>query len=143
MFSQYGGSRCCRKCCIFKTAYHFAKGHFHNRKWPPAHLCHIVCSLGLTPDHVFSCFLQVHTTTVGIPTGVTEFRLESVPEMNYDALGEKPVGEICIRGKSVFMGYYKNDALTDGVLTEGGWLRTGAECSHIMCLKMLCIGVQT
>jgi long-chain acyl-CoA synthetase len=45
---------------------------------------------------------------VGPPLQATEFRLESVSEMGYDATDERePRGEICIRGPMVFAGYYK------------------------------------
>ncbi|GMH34445.1 hypothetical protein BSKO_02279 [Bryopsis sp. KO-2023] len=63
--------------------------------------------------------------TVGIPMASTEFRLESVPEMNYDALAERPVGEICIRGRTTFTGYHKNPEKTAEVIGEDGWIRTG------------------
>ncbi|KVH91791.1 AMP-binding, conserved site-containing protein [Cynara cardunculus var. scolymus] len=47
--------------------------------------------------------------TVGPPVPNLDARLESVPEMNYDALSSKPQGEICIRGDVLFSGYYKRD----------------------------------
>ena len=45
--------------------------------------------------------------TVGPPLPVTEFCLESVPEMKYDAQGEVPRGELLLRGPNNFVGYYK------------------------------------
>ncbi|CDY68722.1 BnaCnng60230D, partial [Brassica napus] len=62
--------------------------------------------------------------TVGIPAVYNEIRLEEVAEMGYDPLGENPAGEICIRGKCLFSGYYKNPKLTDEVLKDG-WFHTG------------------
>uniref|UniRef100_A0A7N1A5R4 Long-chain-fatty-acid--CoA ligase n=1 Tax=Kalanchoe fedtschenkoi TaxID=63787 RepID=A0A7N1A5R4_KALFE len=62
--------------------------------------------------------------TVGPPVPNIDVRLESVPEMNYDALASKPQGEICIRGKTLFSGYYKREDLTKEVLIDG-WLHTG------------------
>ncbi|XP_038688105.1 long chain acyl-CoA synthetase 4-like [Tripterygium wilfordii] len=62
--------------------------------------------------------------TVGPPVPNVDVCLESVPEMGYDALSDTPRGEICIRGKTVFSGYYKREDLTKEVLIDG-WLHTG------------------
>ncbi|GAB4834556.1 Long chain acyl-CoA synthetase 4 [Ancistrocladus abbreviatus] len=62
--------------------------------------------------------------TVGPPVPNVDVCLESVPEMAYDALASPPRGEICVRGKTLFSGYYKRDDLTNEVLTDG-WFHTG------------------
>nr|GMD26802.1 long chain acyl-CoA synthetase 4-like [Ipomoea batatas] len=62
--------------------------------------------------------------TVGPPLPVVDVCLESVPEMGYDALGSTPRGEICIRGKCLFSGYYKREDLTAEVMVNG-WFHTG------------------
>ncbi|CAA3003466.1 long chain acyl- synthetase 4-like [Olea europaea subsp. europaea] len=62
--------------------------------------------------------------TVGPPLPIVDVCLESVPEMGYDALSSTPRGEICIRGKCLFSGYYKREDLTKEVLFDG-WFHTG------------------
>ncbi|KAJ6830067.1 long chain acyl-CoA synthetase 4-like [Iris pallida] len=62
--------------------------------------------------------------TVGPPVPNVDVRLESVPEMNYDALSSIPRGEVCIRGETLFSGYYKREDLTKEVMIDG-WLHTG------------------
>ncbi|KAK4558223.1 hypothetical protein RGQ29_007832 [Quercus rubra] len=62
--------------------------------------------------------------TVGTPTLYNELRLEEVPEMGYNPLGERACGEICVRGKSVFSGYHKNPELTRESIKDG-WFHTG------------------
>lgn len=61
---------------------------------------------------------------VGVPTTYTDLRLEEVPEMGYDPLAEPSRGEICVRGKTLFSGYYKNPELTNEVMIDG-WFHTG------------------
>ncbi|KAK9942303.1 hypothetical protein M0R45_007976 [Rubus argutus] len=55
------------------------------------------------------CFMSIGNVypmigTVGVPITTIEARLESVPEMGYDALSSVPHGEICLRGKTLFSG---------------------------------------
>ncbi|XP_038980313.1 long chain acyl-CoA synthetase 1 isoform X2 [Phoenix dactylifera] len=61
--------------------------------------------------------------TVGVASTYSELRLEEVPEMGYDPLAVPSRGEICIRGKTVFAGYYKNHELTKEVMIDG-WFHT-------------------
>ncbi|XP_014494519.1 long chain acyl-CoA synthetase 2 isoform X1 [Vigna radiata var. radiata] len=62
--------------------------------------------------------------TIGVPTTTIEARLESVPEMGYDALSTEARGEICLRGNTLFSGYHKRQDLTEEVLVDG-WFHTG------------------
>uniref|UniRef100_A0A7S0R5D9 Long-chain-fatty-acid--CoA ligase n=1 Tax=Chlamydomonas leiostraca TaxID=1034604 RepID=A0A7S0R5D9_9CHLO len=90
----------------------------------------VVQGYGLTETCAAS-FLAVtdewqHFATVGCPTPCTELRLESVPEMNYDALDPvEPKGEVLIRSPAGFSGYYKAQDKTDEVLERDGWFHTG------------------
>ncbi|KAB5569541.1 hypothetical protein DKX38_003334 [Salix brachista] len=62
--------------------------------------------------------------TVGAAAVYNELCLEEVPEMGYDPLGSPPCGEICLRGKTLFSGYYKNPELTRESMKDG-WFHTG------------------
>ncbi|XP_066362052.1 long chain acyl-CoA synthetase 1-like [Miscanthus floridulus] len=62
--------------------------------------------------------------SAGVPATYTEIRLEEVPEMGYDPLGVPSRGEVCIRGKSLFTGYYKSPELTNEAIFDG-WFHTG------------------
>ncbi|XP_071738348.1 long chain acyl-CoA synthetase 1-like [Rutidosis leptorrhynchoides] len=62
--------------------------------------------------------------TVGSPFVYTELRLEEVSDMGYDPLANPPRGEICVKGKTSFVGYFKNPELTNEVIKDG-WFHTG------------------
>lgn len=74
--------------------------------------------------------------TVGGVTSCNELRLKDVPDMGYlrtDQVHGKDQavipcqgrGEICMRGRSVFQGYYKMPDKTAEVIDEDGWFHTG------------------
>ncbi len=50
--------------------------------------------------------------------------LEDTNISNTDEAG-RPVGEIQVKGENVCLGYFKNEAETEKLFTEDGWLRTG------------------
>lgn len=63
---------------------------------------------------------------VGGPCVGIEFKLRDVDEMGYNRYSKPfPKGEICIRGPSIFVGYFRNKELTDEAKDEEGWLHTG------------------
>ncbi|ORX52029.1 acetyl-CoA synthetase-like protein [Hesseltinella vesiculosa] len=61
---------------------------------------------------------------VGAPCQVTEVKLVDVPEMNYLTSAAVPRGEICTRGPTTFLGYYKDQAKTNEALVDG-WYHSG------------------
>ncbi|CAM8927464.1 unnamed protein product [Rhodiola kirilowii] len=61
---------------------------------------------------------------VGAPFVCSEIRLEEIPDMGYDPLANPPRGEICVRAKNLFSGYYKNPELTTESIRDG-WFHTG------------------
>ncbi len=63
---------------------------------------------------------------MGGPTIGTEYKLESVPDLDYRVTDEPyPRGEVLIRGPGVFKGYYKQEDKTRETIDEDGWLHTG------------------
>lgn len=69
---------------------------------------------------------------VGGPSGATEIVLVDVPEMGYRHTDRehrgKPCfgrGEICVRGPTIFKGYYKDEDNTREAIDGEGWLHSG------------------
>ena len=69
---------------------------------------------------------QTQAGSVGVPMPCLEFCLEAVPEMKYDPAGTPPRGEVCLRGASLFSGYYKQEDKTAEVVDADGWFHSGA-----------------
>ena len=114
--------------------------------------CELVSKTGFTPDRIMPCYGMAEATLAvtfdqkgeGVRTrwvpGTSESMFESqevvcvgspVPDMEVviaDSSGrildEQQVGEIQVRGPSVFSGYYKNDEASKESLREN-WLKTG------------------
>ncbi|MGR5502536.1 AMP-binding protein [Vibrio sp. DNB22_10_4] len=65
---------------------------------------------------------QAYVAAVGVPLPSTELR---IVDDQGQALGVNQVGEIQIRGPQVMKGYWKQDAETQAILAEDGWLYSG------------------
>lgn len=91
--------------------------------------CRVVQGYGLTETCAASAICVPDTPsqvgTVGPPQPCISIRLEAVPEMECDPMAKPPKGELCIKGPSVFTGYYKEEKKTKEVLEADGWFHTG------------------
>jgi long-chain acyl-CoA synthetase len=91
--------------------------------------CVVVQGYGLTETCAASCIatpqIPSQVGTVGPPQPCISVRLEAVPDMECDPMANPPRGELCIKGPSVFSGYYKDEAKTREVLDSDGWFHTG------------------
>jgi len=88
---------------------------------------------GLTETYAIAMTQPVDDFSVSSVGGVVpcqEACLLSVPDMDYTVQDKPyPRGELLLRGKAVFGGYYHNDEETAKAFTEDGWFMTGDICS--------------
>ncbi|GFE55099.1 AMP-binding enzyme domain-containing protein [Babesia ovis] len=100
-------------------------------------------SEGWGTTEVGICFLQDHRDkvkgTIGGPLGDVVFKLRSIPEMEYDARGNPPRGELLVKGSGFMLGYLRRPEETAEVLDAEGWYRTGdvVELMPSMGLRIL------
>ncbi|GER55391.1 long-chain-fatty-acid CoA ligase [Striga asiatica] len=91
--------------------------------------CQVIEGYGMTETScVISSMEEGDNLTghVGSPNPACEIKLVDVPEMNYTSEDQPhPRGEICVRGHTVFQGYYKDEVQTREVMDDEGWLHTG------------------
>ncbi|EGR28828.1 hypothetical protein IMG5_168640 [Ichthyophthirius multifiliis] len=89
---------------------------------------------GQTEGTGFEFITQIEDKESGHVGGVCnslELKLVDVPDMNYfstdkDEQGNAtPRGEICVRGPTVFAGYYKDEEKTKETIDDDGWLHSG------------------
>jgi len=63
---------------------------------------------------------------VGAPAPSLEVKLVDVPDMKYFASHlPNPQGEICVRGNSIAVEYYKQPKMSAEVFSGDGWMKTG------------------
>jgi len=96
--------------------------------------CPIVEGYGLAESCAASFVTQPGDTEVGHvggPTPTVEVKLVDLPDIGYFSYdvnhkGEySPRGEICLRGPTLFKGYYKDDERTNEVVDSEGFFHTG------------------
>ena len=79
-------------------------------------LCGGICSTSAW-DH--------QSGVVGGPLPCIKMKLRDLPELGYLSTDNPPRGEICVKGKSVFRGYFRNPELTLSKSDADGWFRMG------------------
>jgi long-chain acyl-CoA synthetase len=94
--------------------------------------CPVIQGYGLTETAAASAAQRQDDLTSGNVGAVfpsVEMKLVDVPEMNYWAKPKDnktpPRGEVCYRGPSVFVGYYKAEDKTKEAIDDEGWFHTG------------------
>ncbi|CAB5185981.1 unnamed protein product [Rhizophagus irregularis] len=71
-------------------------------------------------------FGDAQPSHVGPPVCSSELKLVDVPEMGYTSEDKPfPRGEICVRGKGVMVGYFKDEKKTKETIDQEGWLHSG------------------
>jgi len=83
----------------------------------------MVQGYGLTEGLISCQTMENFTCDLGPPLEFVETKIIDVPEMNYYVANNQ--GELCVRGASIFTGYYKDDEETAAAFDEDGFFKTG------------------
>ncbi|KAJ1723381.1 medium-chain fatty acid-CoA ligase faa2 [Coemansia erecta] len=90
--------------------------------------CNVIQGYGQTENMGIAVMQRINdisTGNIGIPSPGFDIRLRSIPDMGYVATDSQcPRGEIMIRSKGIFSGYYKAPEKTAKAM-DGEWLATG------------------
>ncbi len=96
------------------------------QRWQALTGCHIVEAYGLTETSPAATAnplgLSAFNGTIGLPLPSTSI---SIRDDDGREVGADNIGEICVRGPQVMLGYYRRPAETVEVMTADGYLRTG------------------
>lgn len=95
-------------------------------KWKQVTGKTLIEAYGLTETSPAACInpmsLEAYNGSIGLPICSTEVKIKNDAEIDV-TIGE--VGEICIKGPQVMLGYWKRDDETKKVFTNDGFLKTG------------------
>jgi len=87
--------------------------------------CPVMEGYGLTESAAGSCVTDMMDTVtghVGGPVESVKIRLKDLPEMNYMSTDQPhPRGEICMKGPSIFRGYFMREDKTAEAFDAEGW----------------------
>jgi long-chain acyl-CoA synthetase len=98
--------------------------------WGLSEYTNFACCMPLTLSSGDRRSLLFHAegTSVGSPLSGTEVKVIAMGEnAGRESLGEGERGELCVRGPSLMLGYYKDPETTRISMIPGGWLLTGDE----------------
>ena len=91
--------------------------------------CPVLEGYGLTETAASTAASEVEDPVpghVGGPNTATKIRLRDIPEMHYTSKDKPyPRGECCIKGPTVFSGYFKRPEKTEEAFDSEGWFLTG------------------
>ncbi|WP_086480429.1 AMP-binding protein [Oceanospirillum sanctuarii] len=99
--------------------------HAAEEEWHAITGCHINEGYGMTetsPIVTFNIPCKSQLGTIGLPVPSTD--LKTVDEEGRD-LEHGEVGELCVKGPQVMMGYWKNESATKEMIDADDWLHTG------------------